>query len=223
MKSKKIVRQWWFWMAIVFIVFCTWCLLEKDEGQSSLGNKQIVLDLDLDEWLGGDTSVKSVNAEMYEEEYGIAYFEGILATDYAQALCEAAGGMDYAESWEEYGYLVSTYMNDNYYIYIEADVETDEIHYIQVSILDWEAVGENADIFEIAAELLGYETFCGEALEDDIDTFYELLEDFEQMTKEGSTESSCIIIYESSCVQFFMDDYGYPTFEIIAYDDIEAV
>lgn len=219
-------------MAIVLVLFCVWALVSKGNGaQADSGSSEIVIDLD--KILGLDSlngSVKSTNAQTYEEEYGIAYFEGTSAQDFAAALCEAAGGATFTDSWSDYYFIstdddsetqqedltVNVYSNNLYYIYVEADSVTDEIHYFQVSVFDWEEAGEYADFFAGAMELLGYEYIC-ENNEEDIDLIYESLQEFVQEIEDGNSWYTGIILFDTSCVSFFTDEYGYPTCEILAY------
>ena len=202
-------------MAVVLVVFCVFCLITKDQAsQADTDGDEIVIDLE--KILGMDTSVKSVNALSYEEEYGIAYFEGTSAEDFAGELCGQADGAELTSSWQEDDLLVSVYSNDLYYIYVESDTGTDEIHYFQISIFDWEEAGENADIFTAAMELLGYEYIC-ENDEEGKESVSESLEGYVQEINDGNLSFTSIIVFDSSCVEFFTDESGYPTCEVLAY------
>ena len=217
-KKVPLYKKWWFWMSIVFVVFCVLCLATKGSAADS-GTKEISIDLDeiVEGFLNLDNSIKSINAEFYEAEYGITYFEGTEGKAFYEELCDAAGGEDFTDSYEEDGLQIYINSNDVYYIYVESDITTDEIHYFQISIMDWEEAGGSADIFLTAAELLGYDHIFNDEDDFTMDDYTESLQEFCEQYEEG-LDCSSTIIGASTCISFFTDTYDWPTCEIFAYD-----
>ena len=200
-------------MAIVLAAFIVWCLATK----SGTEEETIVVST------YDTTYEKQPTAESLEEEYGIACFEGTSGAQFFTDLWATVGYEDMTVSSARSShmtydteYVVYMLETDTYLICVEAHKDTDEIHYIKIVILDWEAAGESAGIFLAAAGLIGEDVlFSGSDY--DAGDFEADAEDFcSQLIDDWNNGYSSVILCENCSIEFFDYFYCMPALEIMA-------
>ena len=199
---------------MVLVIFTVWCLLTKSEDDTVYtdGDTYIIMEMSEEE--------KQTNAQSYEEDYPISYWEGTSGEELcslAEAMLDEIEITEFTVSFEGDSYQV--YKTTNYVcsVYIEADKETDEVHYLKTDILDWDGAELNAEIFLDVIELLGEEYIY----DDDL-TYEDLYEEVESCTGAENEDYEegydLIIIADSYVMEIFENEYGYPSCEIMAVE-----
>ena len=201
--KKHFYNRLWFW-TIIFIAAYTVIVMVTGDSDS----------------LSEVEEDKQANAAEYEEADGIVYWEGTCAADFFTALCEDAQINAAAEAAEGENFAVYRAQGDLYYIYIEADPETDEIHYFRIDVLDVQDAASSAAFFVNAVTALGVSDFYDADITQEVFAA-DAAEACEQIA-ENPGSYSLIGGTAASCYEIFTNDSDGPSFEVLARNTADS-
>ena len=213
-KNRPLYRCWWFWMVLILIAFTVWCRLTTDNGRTAvIGTVSSAEEVEEE---------KQVSSAHHEEEDGILYWEGTSGAAFFEALCAEIGIESPPDAAEGDHYAVYRASSLSCTVYIEADPDTDEIHYYKVTVTDWSSADGISTLFISAADLLGAEfvyaqDYTAEEFTAEIEEFLD-----ETIGYAGNTDSlyrslmTSILYTQEAGIVLFTDADGNPCCEVLA-------
>lgn len=183
-KKSPFYKKWWFWVIVVLFIYGFWSGMNGDDSEITEVDKNSILS--------------------EQEEDSIVFWEGTSGEELFDAVCEE---LDADEANTAYGegenYEVYTVYNDVYDVYIEADQENDEIHYVKIDITEWDALEEDqekVDFFVEITDLLGLDT---EGFDEEVYNFLDQANEYSA-------------VYENAYIVMYYEDGDDPICEIMA-------
>ena len=213
-KKRPLYQCWWFWMGLILIVFTVWCRLTTyNDSTAVIGTVSSAAEAEEE---------KQISSAHHEEEDGILYWEGTSGAAFFEALCAEIGIESLPDAAEGEHYAVYRASSLSCAVYIEADPDTDEIHYYKVTVTDWSSADEIGTQFISAADLLGAELVY--AQDYTAQEFTAEIEEFLDETIESADSADALyrslmtsILYtQEAGIVLFTDADGNPCCEVLA-------
>lgn len=183
-KKSPFYKKWWFWVIVVLFIYGFWSGMNGDDSEITEVDKNSILS--------------------EQEEDSIVFWEGTSGEELFDAVCEELGADEANTAYGEgENYEVYTVYNDVYDVYIEADQENDEIHYVKIDITEWDALEEDqekVDFFVEITDLLGLDT---EGFDEEVYNFLDQANEYSA-------------VYENAYIVMYYEDGDDPICEIMA-------